>query len=100
MFVEDATFNMPPHPNWFRGRDAVITFMRAWAGRRFASSRAVPMVSLSSAGTAWTSGGGVSSQLPEELTLEGDRVKDIIALAMPESFGRFRLPGEVNVRDP
>ena len=29
MLVEGATFAMPPHPYWFRGRDAVIAFLAA-----------------------------------------------------------------------
>ena len=29
MLVEGATFAMPPHPHWFRGRDAVIAFLAA-----------------------------------------------------------------------
>ena len=27
MLVADATFAMPPHPHWFRGREAVIAFL-------------------------------------------------------------------------
>ena len=101
VLLADATFAMPPHPNWFRGRDAVITFITG-VGRpplRFVATSAngQPAVGWY---IRYTPGGSFLPASLEVLTLDGDRVKDIIAFAMPELFGRFGLPGEMSARTP
>ena len=93
MLVEDATFAMPPFPNWFRGRDVVISFITSTGRPRL---RYVPTRANGQAAVAWyvwrpQDESYVATSL-EVLTLAGARVKDITAFAFPELFPRFGLP--------
>ena len=98
MLVEDATFAMPPYPNWFQGRDAVIAFITATGtpGLQHVSTRANGQPAV-----AWYLWDGkqasyVAASL-EVLTLEGPRVKEITAFAFPELFPHFGLRSELPV---
>jgi RNA polymerase sigma-70 factor (ECF subfamily) len=96
LLVDDATFAMPPYPNWFRTRDEVIAFI-AGTGRprlRHALTRAngQPAVGW----YRWDP--DAESYAPtsvEVLTLEGARVKDITAFVSPRLLPRFGLPTEL-----
>ncbi len=96
LLVEDARFAMPPFPNWFDGRDAVLAFISS-TGRprlRHVLTRANGQPAV--AWYVWNERG--ASYLPaslEVITLEGARVKEIVAFASPELFPRFGLPGEL-----
>ena len=93
MLVEDATFSMPPFPNWFRGRDTVIAFITSTGTPRL---RYVPSWANGQAAVGWYMWDARrESYAPtslEVLTLEGARVKDIAAFVFPELFPRFGLP--------
>ena len=95
MLVEDAKFTMPPYPNWFRGRDAVIAFITSTGhpGLRYVPTRANEQPAV--AWYMWDAekDGYVAASL-EVLTLEGARVKEITAFASPKLFQRFGLPSE------
>jgi RNA polymerase sigma-70 factor (ECF subfamily) len=100
LLVEDATFEMPPHPNWFHGRDAVIAFITG-TGKprlRYVLTRANGQIAV-----GWYMWNGRPGRyLPtalEVLTLEGARVKDIVAFVLPELFARFGLPSELTAPD-
>jgi RNA polymerase sigma-70 factor, ECF subfamily len=90
VLVEDATFAMPPHPNWFLGREAVIEFITS-----------VPHLPLRHALTTANGQPAVAWYMParnrfepaslEVLAFEGDRVRAITAFAQPD-FERFGLP--------
>ena len=104
MLAEGATFAMPPHPRWFQGRDAVIAFL-ATTGRpdlrhALTSANGQPAIGwyLRSA-----DGDGYEPASLEVLTVEGDRVREIVAFtgrppgaegtgAVGDLFSRFGLP--------
>jgi RNA polymerase sigma-70 factor (ECF subfamily) len=96
MLVEDATFAIPPHPNWFRGREAVIAFITSTGRPRL---RSVPTRANGQPAVGWYLWHGRQDRyLPtalEVLTLEGAQVKDITAFVFPELFARFGLPAEL-----
>jgi RNA polymerase sigma-70 factor (ECF subfamily) len=96
MLVEDATFAMPPHPRWFRGRDAVVAFI---AGTGRIPLRHVLVGANGQPAIAWyildAARGAYLPASLEVLTLEGARVKDIVAFVRPELFASFGLPGEL-----
>src|ERR671936_191571 len=43
MLTDDATIAMPPRPSWYRGRDAVAAFLRAWPLAGALEARLVPV---------------------------------------------------------
>ncbi len=94
MLVEDATFAMPPHPNWFRGREAVVAFITG-AGRL--ELRSIVTSANGQPAIAWYMllGGRFVPASVEVLALDGDRVRDITAYAGPAMFGPFGLPAEL-----
>jgi RNA polymerase sigma-70 factor (ECF subfamily) len=96
LLVEDATFAMPPFPNWFRGREAVIEFIASTGTprlrHRLTQANGQPAV-------AWylwspSSGGFVPTSL-EVLTLDGGQVRGIVAFVLPERFELYGLPSEL-----
>ena len=104
MLAEDATFAMPPHPHWFRGRDAVIAFL-AGTGKpdlRRAITRANGQPAIG--WYLWDAGSELYQPASlEVLALEGDRVREITAFtgrmgaeseigSLPDVFSRFGLP--------
>jgi RNA polymerase sigma-70 factor (ECF subfamily) len=96
MLVEEATFAMPPHPNWFRGRDAVVAFI-THAGKL--PLRHLPTRTNGQVAIGWymlhpRRKSYVPASL-EVLALEGARVREITAFASPELFPRFGLPAEL-----
>ena len=96
MLVDDATFAMPPHPNWWRGRDAVIEFITSTGRPRL---RQVPARANGQLATGWylwnpRRQAYVPASL-EVLTIEGTRVAEITAFVLPELFTRFGLPAEL-----
>jgi RNA polymerase sigma-70 factor, ECF subfamily len=96
MLVEEATFAMPPFPNWFRGRDVVIAFISSTGKPPL---RYVPTRANGQAAVGWYMWNARDERyLPtslEVLTLEGAQVKDITAFVFPELFPRFGLPVEL-----
>jgi RNA polymerase sigma-70 factor (ECF subfamily) len=99
LLVDDATFAMPPFPNWFRGRTAVIEFIASTGRPRLrhelASANGQPAVGW----YLWS--GRVGAYTPtslEVITMEGDRVRDITAFLVPEMFPRFGLQPELPAR--
>jgi RNA polymerase sigma-70 factor (ECF subfamily) len=100
LLVEDARFAMPPFPNWFQGRDAVIAFISS-TGRprlRHVQTRASGQPAV--AWYLWDPGPEryVAASV-EVLTLEGERVKEITAFASSELFPSFGLPTELAAED-
>jgi RNA polymerase sigma-70 factor (ECF subfamily) len=107
MLVDGATFAMPPHPHWFRGREAVIAFL-ATTGKpdlRHMLTRANGQPAI-----GWYLWDPPSERYKpaslEVLALEGGRVSEITAFtgrmcaateigALPDLFPRFGLPEEL-----
>jgi RNA polymerase sigma-70 factor, ECF subfamily len=107
MLVESATFAMPPHPHWFRGREAVIAFL-ATTGRpdlRHVLTRAngQPAVGW----YLWDAPSELYRPASlEVLAVERDLVSEITAFtgrmcettetgSLPDLFPRFGLPAEL-----
>jgi RNA polymerase sigma-70 factor (ECF subfamily) len=96
ILADDATFAMPPHPHWFRGRDTVVEFI-AGTGTpplRHVLTRAngQPAVGWY---IQWRPGEPYKGSSLEVLGLEGDRVGEITAFVWPDLFSRFGLPHEL-----
>jgi RNA polymerase sigma-70 factor, ECF subfamily len=104
MLVEGATFAMPPHPLWFRGRDAVIAFLTA-TGKpdlRHVSTRANGQPAIG--WYLWDPSTELYQPASlEVLALEDGLVSEITAFAgrmcaatetgsLPDLFPRFGLP--------
>ncbi len=101
LLTEDVTFEMPPYPHWFAGREAVIAFICSTGTpplrRLLTRANGQPAV-------GWYVGDArreryVAVSL-EVLELEGDRVRRIVAFASPELFPRFGLPIELPAELP
>jgi RNA polymerase sigma-70 factor (ECF subfamily) len=96
MLSEDAIFSMPPQREWYSGRGAVATFLRAWPLARPNRWRVVPTSAngqLAFAHYGWDEDTGTFvAHAIDVLTLEGSRIKEIVAFRTPELLGRFGLP--------
>jgi RNA polymerase sigma-70 factor, ECF subfamily len=98
---EDATLSMPPLPTWYAGREAIITAAQVmifagdargrWLMRSAHANRqpACAVYQRDEAGMYHAFGISV-------LTLEQDRVADIITFIDPALFQRFNLPLEIS----
>jgi RNA polymerase sigma-70 factor (ECF subfamily) len=112
MLAEDATFAMPPHPHWFRGRGTVIEFLAATGtpDLRVAETRANGQLALGWYLRFPNADAHVPVSL-EVLALERGRVRDITAFtgrpgdpgatgSIRDLFERFGLPAEPPDREP
>jgi RNA polymerase sigma-70 factor (ECF subfamily) len=96
LLTETAVFAMPPYTTWFRGREAIAEFLRAFpmsAGNRW---RLVPIRAngqLAFGHYQWREERGkFVAHAIDVLTLRGDRIAEITAFMDPEAFARFGLP--------
>lgn len=109
MLAEDAAITMPPMPTWFRGRDAIVVFLRefafakTWRRSRFISDeRRVRLIPVRAGGQPAF---GTYHWDPERerftptalqvLTLTGSRIEEIAGFVAPELFPHFGLPDEL-----
>jgi len=95
MLAEDATFAMPPYPEWCRGRDAIASSWLMPGGPpprlRYAPARANGQPALG----AYMIDPGAGSYVPialDVLTLRGDLIANVTAFRTPSAFPRFGLP--------
>jgi RNA polymerase sigma-70 factor, ECF subfamily len=97
MLAEDATFQMPPYPSWWRGREVIAA--AAEPRHRYLPTRANGQAA--NAAYRWDAQtGSYVAEALEVLTLEGTRVKEMTAFMMPTVFQRFGLPDELPEADP
>jgi RNA polymerase sigma-70 factor, ECF subfamily len=99
MLAHQATIAMPPQPTWYRGRDAVATFLRTVA---FAPGMRWRLLPVSANGqlafgeyrlnetTRRFTGRAVMV-----LTIADALIADITAFGSPELFPHFGLPGQL-----
>ena len=99
MLADDARMTMPPWPSWYRGRDAVATFLRSWplsVRKRWqllpTGANGQPAV----AGYLWDE--QTTAFRPETiivLTFRAARIEEITAFRSPELFPHFGLPEQL-----
>jgi RNA polymerase sigma-70 factor, ECF subfamily len=98
MLAEDATFQMPPYPTWWRGREVIAAFA-AEPRHRYLPAQANGQAANATYRWDARKGRYVAEAL-EVLTMEGTRVKQMTAFMMPAVFQRFGLPDELPGADP
>jgi RNA polymerase sigma-70 factor (ECF subfamily) len=98
---QDATLSMPPLPDWYAGRDAIVTAAQTkifagdargrWLMRPVRANRqpACAVYQRDEAGVYRAFGISV-------LTIEQDQVTDIVTFLDPALFRRFDLPLEIS----
>jgi RNA polymerase sigma-70 factor (ECF subfamily) len=99
MLAHDARMTMPPWPSWYRGRDAVATFLRSWplsARKRWqlrpTGANGQPAV----AGYLWDEQTtAFEAEAIIVLTFRAARIEEITAFRSPELFSHFGLPEEL-----
>jgi len=96
LLVEDARFAMPPFPNWFSGREVVVAFIVATGRPRL---RHIVTQANGQPAIGWYIWNGPANAFVptsiEVLTLEGERVREIVAFASPDLFAAFGLPAQL-----
>jgi RNA polymerase sigma-70 factor (ECF subfamily) len=99
MLAHDATVAMPPQPTWYRGRDAVATFLRAAALAPERRWRLVPVTANGQPAFAeylWNEPAGrFTAEAVTVLTLVDDLIADITSFRYPGLFARFGLPAQL-----
>ena len=98
MLAEEATFQMPPYPTWWRGREVIAAFA-AEPLHRYLPTQANGQAA--NAAYRWDiHQGSYVAEALEVLTLEGTGVKEMTAFMMPRVFPRFGLPDKLPGADP
>jgi RNA polymerase sigma-70 factor (ECF subfamily) len=99
MLADDATFSMPPRPNWYRDRAAIATFLAALPLSGRWRWRHVPIRAngqLSFGAYLLDAPGRGHAHAIQVLVVDTDaRISDITAFHTPEAFARFNLPDAV-----
>jgi len=99
LLTEDATWSMPPEPEWYRGRAAITAFLVAGPMRvrwrhRTTVANGQPAVGC----YLWDAGRqAYTAKVLDVLTLRGDRIAAVTAFIDGRLFPRFGLPAEVPV---
>jgi RNA polymerase sigma-70 factor (ECF subfamily) len=103
LLAEDATFAMPPIPEWWRGRDNIIE-LQARLSPSCPASRCLPTSASGQPALGWYAWDDEKREwLPsalEVLTLDGERVTDITAFVDGDLHRRFGLPEKLPAEPP
>jgi RNA polymerase sigma-70 factor, ECF subfamily len=98
LLAEDATFEMPPYPTWYRGRETIADSWLMPGGPpprlRYVPTSANGQLAVG----AYALDPDRSRYLPialDVLTLRGERIADVTAFRTPKLFARFGLPDEL-----
>jgi RNA polymerase sigma-70 factor, ECF subfamily len=96
MLTEDATWSMPPLPQWYTGHEAIAGFLERGPMRRrwrHLATRANGQLAVGC--YMWDDeAGAYAAQVIDVLTLRGDRISAITAFIDTGIFARFGLPRE------
>jgi RNA polymerase sigma-70 factor (ECF subfamily) len=97
MLTEDATWSMPPQPEWYRGLHAITAFLERGPLRvrwRHLPARANGQLAVGC--YIWDEDrGSYAGSVVDVLTLRGDRIAAITAFLDPTLFAAFGLPHEL-----
>jgi RNA polymerase sigma-70 factor, ECF subfamily len=98
LLKEDATYTMPPLPQWYAGRDAIRTFF-SWAWKLYGGFRLVPTAANRQPAFAVYSRSGAdgpwAAHSIQVLSLEQDAISRLTLFAKPtgpQLFQAFGLP--------
>jgi len=96
LLKEDATYTMPPLPQWYAGREAISTFF-AWAFKRYSGFRMVPVSANGQPAFAAYSRSGTdgawSAHSIQVLSLQGPSIAGLTLFAKPTGPGFFEAFG-------
>jgi RNA polymerase sigma-70 factor (ECF subfamily) len=99
LLAEDAAMTMPPLPSWYRGRQAIATFLRGWPLADHLRWRVLPMRANGQPAVVFYVWDSERARfLARELgvlTLDGGRIGELTAFLSPQIHVRFGLPGEL-----
>jgi RNA polymerase sigma-70 factor (ECF subfamily) len=99
MLAQDAIIAMPPQPTWYRGRDAVATFLRAVAFAPGVRWRLLPVSAngqLAFGEYRWNeTTKRFDGRAVMVLTIADALIADITAFGSPELFAHFGLPDQL-----
>jgi RNA polymerase sigma-70 factor (ECF subfamily) len=98
LLAEEATFTMPPQPTWFRGRDAIATFIAAHPLAEGMRWRVVPTRANGQLafGHYFWDGDGFAGEGIAVLTLRGTEIDGLTVFRTPELLERFGLPARID----
>jgi RNA polymerase sigma-70 factor (ECF subfamily) len=94
LLTDDVTLAMPPHPQWFGGREAVSGFLRGTPlaeGTRWRALAAAANGQPSLAFYVWKDGAFTAHGL-NVLTVRDERIAEMMTFLEPSLFARFGLP--------
>jgi RNA polymerase sigma-70 factor (ECF subfamily) len=98
LLKEDATYTMPPLPQWYAGREAIRTFFE-WAWKLYGGFRLVPAAANRQPAFAAYSRNRTDAPWAAHsihvLSLEREAISGLTLFAKPDGlrlFGAFRLP--------
>ncbi len=98
LLAEDATFEMPPYPSWYRGREAIADSWLMPGGPpprlRYLPTRANGQPAIAAYALDLERGCYVPIAL-DVLTLRGRQIAHVTAFRAPELFPLFGLPEEL-----
>jgi RNA polymerase sigma-70 factor, ECF subfamily len=94
MLADEATFTMPPQSAWFRGRDAIATFLAAYPLRPGMRWRVVPTRANGQLafGHYYRDGGDFVGEGLAVLALRGSEIAELTVFRTSELLERFGLP--------
>jgi RNA polymerase sigma-70 factor, ECF subfamily len=96
MLTEDATWSMPPLPQWYAGHEAITGFLERGPMRRRWRHLATHANGQLAVGCyVWDDDAGkYAAYVIDVLTLRGDQIAAVTAFIDAELFGSFGLPAE------
>jgi RNA polymerase sigma-70 factor (ECF subfamily) len=99
MLAHDATITMPPRPTWYRGRDAVASFLRVVALAAGTRWRLLPVKANGQLAFAEYRWNETTERFVAEavtvLTMADALIADITAFRRPDLFAHFGLPEQL-----
>jgi RNA polymerase sigma-70 factor (ECF subfamily) len=97
LLTEEAAWSMPPLSTWYRGREAIASFLAEYPLTlrwRHVATRASGQLAVGC--YIWDDQRGCfRAEVLDVLTLDGDHISEITAFMTPAIFSSFGLPDEL-----